>query len=60
MQLTNSVIALNGLGIGFFNTYVELGQTFLSTYNENYIFGTPPDTFDLDEEMKKINNIQDM
>jgi hypothetical protein len=34
------VIALNGLGIGFFNTYVELGQTFLGTYNENYIFGS--------------------
>jgi Fe-S cluster biogenesis protein NfuA len=34
------VIALNGLGIGFFNTYVELGQTYLGTYNENYIFGS--------------------
>lgn len=34
------VIALNGLGIGFFNTYVELGQTYVGTYNENYIFGS--------------------
>lgn len=32
------VIALNGLGIGTFNTYTELGQTYISTYNENYVF----------------------
>ncbi len=33
------VIALNGLGIGYFYTYVELGQTYISTYNDNYFFG---------------------
>ena len=33
------VDALNGLGIGFFNTYTQLGQTYISTYNDNYTFG---------------------
>ena len=33
------VAALNQLGIGFFNTYVELGQTYISTYNDRYFFG---------------------
>ena len=31
--------ALNGLGIGYFNYYVSAGQTFVSTYNDNYTFG---------------------
>jgi uncharacterized delta-60 repeat protein len=31
--------ALNGLGIGFFQYYVESGQDYISTYNDNYIFG---------------------
>jgi hypothetical protein len=30
--------ALNGLGIGYFNVYTELGQTYISTYNDNYVF----------------------
>ena len=33
------VIALNLLGIGFFNTYTELGQTYIGTYNDKYTFG---------------------
>jgi len=33
------VLALNGLGIGYFNTYTELGQTYISTNNDNYFFG---------------------
>lgn len=31
--------ALNGLGIGYFNSYVSGGQTFISTYNDQYTFG---------------------
>lgn len=31
--------ALNNLGIGFFNTYVSGGQTFISTYNDQYAYG---------------------
>jgi len=31
--------ALNNLGIGFFNTYVSGGQTFISTYNDQYVYG---------------------
>lgn len=38
-NLDSLVIALNNLGIGFFNVYNELGQTYISTYNDNYIFG---------------------
>jgi hypothetical protein len=33
------VAALDGLGIGYFNYYVELGQTYLSTFNDDYVFG---------------------
>jgi uncharacterized delta-60 repeat protein len=33
------VTALNNLGIGYFNTYTELGQTYISTNNDNYQFG---------------------
>ena len=33
------VIALNLLGIGYFNTYTELGLTYIGTYNDNYTFG---------------------
>ena len=33
------VSALNLLGIGFFNLYTELGQTYIGTYNDNYTFG---------------------
>ena len=33
------VAALNNLGIGYFNYYIELGQTYLSTNNDDYVFG---------------------
>ena len=33
------VAALNGLGIGYFNYYTELGQNYLSTNNDDYEFG---------------------
>lgn len=36
----NGVIsALNELKIGYFNSYVELGITYIGTYNQNYVFG---------------------
>ncbi len=39
-QTLESVVnALNGLGIGYFNLYTELGQTYISTNNDNYFFG---------------------
>jgi hypothetical protein len=31
--------ALNQLGIGYFNSYTELGQKYIGTYNDNYTFG---------------------
>ena len=31
--------ALNTLGIGYFSTYTQLGQTYISTNNDNYDFG---------------------
>jgi len=37
--LQGVVIALNNLGIGYFNLYDELGNTYIGTYNENYAFG---------------------
>jgi len=30
---------LNTLQIGYFNTYTQLGSTYISTYNNNYTFG---------------------
>lgn len=30
---------LNSLQIGYFNTYTQLGNTYISTYNNNYQFG---------------------
>ena len=30
---------LNSLQIGYFNTYTQLGSTYISTYNNNYTFG---------------------
>jgi hypothetical protein len=33
------VNALNLLNIGYFQTYTELGQTYISTYNDNFVFG---------------------
>ena len=39
-QSFQSVVdALNTLGIGTFNTYTELGQVYIGTYNQNYAFG---------------------
>jgi len=34
------VNALNLLGIGSFQTYTQGGQTYVSTYNDNYVFGS--------------------
>lgn len=31
--------SLNGLGLGYFYTYVDAGQTYISTNNDNYVFG---------------------
>jgi hypothetical protein len=37
---TESLIAaLDALGIGYFQSYTELGQLYLSTYNDNNVFG---------------------
>ena len=38
-QLNSIVIALNNLGIGYFNLYDELGNTYIGTYNQQYEFG---------------------
>ena len=43
-QLSNAntealIIALDSLGIGYFQSYIEAGQLYLSTYNNNVIFG---------------------
>jgi hypothetical protein len=38
-SLNGLVIALNNLGIGYFNLYDELGSTYIGTYNQNYAFG---------------------
>ena len=38
-QLQSIVIALNNLGIGYFNLYDELGNTYIGTYNQQYEFG---------------------
>jgi|GEM_PF-2159938 len=37
--LQSVVNSLNNLQIGFFNLYTELGQTYIGTYNSNYVFG---------------------
>lgn len=37
--LQGVVDILNQLGIGYFNLYTELGQTYISTNNDNYVFG---------------------
>lgn len=37
-SLQSIVDSLNILGIGYFNLYTELGQTYIGTYNENYFF----------------------
>jgi len=48
-SLTSAVAGLNNLGIGFFYTYSASGITYITTYNNAYIFGqlsidvsTPP------------------
>ena len=33
------ISALDSLGIGYFQSYTELGQLYLSTYNDDYVFG---------------------
>jgi uncharacterized delta-60 repeat protein len=37
--LQGVVSVLNTLQIGYFNTYTQLGSTYISTYNNNYTFG---------------------
>lgn len=36
--LDSVLVSLNGLGIGYFYIYVDAGQTYISTNNDNYIF----------------------
>jgi len=38
-SLNDLVTSLNTLGIGYFNNYVESGQNYIGTYNQNYMFG---------------------
>jgi len=33
------ITVLNSLQIGYFNTYTQLGSTYISTYNNNFTFG---------------------
>jgi hypothetical protein len=37
-NITSLLSALNGLGIGYFYSYSELGQDYISTYNDQYVF----------------------
>jgi hypothetical protein len=39
LNINGVVSALNSLGIGFFSSYVESGSTYITTYNQNYVFG---------------------
>ena len=38
-SIAGVVAALNQLGIGYFYSYTESGNTYITTYNDNYIFG---------------------
>jgi hypothetical protein len=38
-DLQGIIIALNNLGIGYFNLYNELGNTYVGTYNDDYEYG---------------------
>ncbi len=38
-NLQSVAIALNSLGIGYFQFYTESGQSYFSSYNDNYEFG---------------------
>lgn len=37
--LQDVVNALNTLGIGYFSLYTQSGSTYITTYNDNYVFG---------------------
>lgn len=37
-NLNSLLAALNNLGIGYFYSYSELGQTYVTTYNDQYVF----------------------
>jgi hypothetical protein len=37
-NINSLLAALNNLGIGYFYTYSELGQTYVTTYNDQYVF----------------------
>jgi len=39
LNVNGVVSALNSLGIGFFTSYVESGSTYITTYNQNFVFG---------------------
>lgn len=39
-NIESIIAALNNLGIGYFNYYTELGQNYISTNNDEYVFGT--------------------
>lgn len=38
-SVQTTLAELNKLGIGFFNYYTQLGSNFISTYNDNYVYG---------------------
>jgi hypothetical protein len=39
LNVNGVVSALNSLGIGFFTSYVDSGNTYITTYNQNFVFG---------------------
>lgn len=46
-NLQSVIIALNTLGIGYFQFYTEFGQSYFSSYNDNYVF----------DELEIISNV---
>jgi|GEM_PF-2608374 len=38
-NITSLLTALNALNIGYFTSYTSGGSTYVSTYNQNYVFG---------------------
>ena len=38
-NIDNIIIALNSLGIGYFNVFTQLGNTYIVSNNDNYVFG---------------------
>jgi hypothetical protein len=54
--LQSVVNSLNDLQIGYFNLYTELGQTYIGTYNDNYVFGQL-DIYDASLSVMSFNNL---